>query len=206
MGFLVPRLGEIPFGTLQALLDRIADGGLERGGSILDEWGPASTKRIRRRIREIRFHWQRNLLPGRYVFDTCWIYAPIAPTQAMDFIDYAKRQDMKFGYIRNVGREFGELSQGTVDQGAAKALPFIIALVALFVMALMLAGLMGHLGYVTIKGGVISGFFVWVGFVITTMGVNHAFGGAKPMLTLIGGGHWLAELLVMGAVISAFGV
>ncbi len=73
-------------------------------------------------------------------------------------------------------------------------------------MALMLAGLMGHLGYVTIKGGVISGFFVWVGFVITTMGVNHAFGGAKPMLTLIDGGHWLAVLLVMGAVIGAFGV
>ena len=44
------------------------------------------------------------------------------------------------------------------------------------------------------RGGVISGFFVWLGFVITTMGVNHAFGGAKPMLTLIDGGYWLAVL------------
>ncbi len=106
-------------------------------------------------------------------------------------------------WLRAIGKTEAEIKQ---DQGAAKARPFIIALIALFVMALMLAGLMGHLGYVTIKCGVVSGFFVWEGFVITTMGVNHAFGGAKPMLTLIDGGHWLAVLLVMGAVIGAFGV
>ena len=91
-------------------------------------------------------------------------------------------------------------------QGAAKALPFILCIVALFVMALMLAGLMGHLGDVTVRGGVVSGFFIWLGFVITTMGVNHAFSGAKPMLTVIDGFHWLAVLVVQGAVIGAFGV
>ncbi len=91
-------------------------------------------------------------------------------------------------------------------QGAAKVLPFILCIVALFVMAFMLAGLMGHLGDITVRGGVISGFFIWLGFVITTMGVNHAFNGAKPMLTLIDGAHWLAVLLIQGAVIGAFGV
>lgn len=106
-------------------------------------------------------------------------------------------------WMRALGKTGEEISR---DQGAAKALPFIIALVALFVMALMLAGLMGHLGNVSVRGGVISGFFVWVGFVITTMGVNHAFSGASPKLTLIDGGHWLAVLVIMGAVIGAFGV
>lgn len=101
-----------------------------------------------------------------------------------------------------VGKSQAELKK----EGAAQALPFVISLVALFVMAWMLAGLMGHLGQVSVRGGVLAGFFVWVGFVITTMGVNHAFSGAKPMLTLIDGGHWLAVLLVMGAVIGAFGV
>jgi len=105
--------------------------------------------------------------------------------------------------MRAIGKTETEIKQ---SQGGAKALPFVIALVALFVMALMLAGLMGHLGDVTVRGGVISAFFVWVGFVITTMGVNHAFAGAKPMLTLIDGGHWLAVLLVMGAAIGAFGI
>ena len=90
--------------------------------------------------------------------------------------------------------------------GPAQFLPFVIAIVALFVMALMLAGLMGHIGDITVRGGVISGFFVWLGFVITTMGVNHAFAGAKPMLTLIDGFYWLGVLLIQGAVIGAFGV
>jgi hypothetical protein len=91
-------------------------------------------------------------------------------------------------------------------RGTAQMLLFAITFLALFVMALMLAGLMGHLGDVTVRGGVVTGFFVWLGFVITTMGVNHAFGGAKTMLTFIDGGYWLAVLLIQGAVIGAFGV
>lgn len=87
-----------------------------------------------------------------------------------------------------------------------KPTPFLIAIVANLVMAIMLAGVIGHLGEVNVKTGVISGALIWLGFVITTLGVNHAFEGAKTALTLIDGGHWLAVLLVMGAVIGAFGV
>ena len=100
----------------------------------------------------------------------------------------------------------GKTEDDIKGSGAAQAMPFIIAIVADLVMAMMLAGLMGHLGDVSIRGGLISGFFVWVRFVITTMGVNHAFSGASPKLTAIDGGHWLAVLLVMGAIIGAFGV
>jgi len=106
-------------------------------------------------------------------------------------------------WVRAMGKTEAEL---TPKSDAAKAMPFIIALLALFVMAWMLAGVMAHMGQVSVRGGALAGFFVWLGFVITTMGVNHAFGGAKPMLTLIDGGHWLAVLVVMGAVIGAFGV
>ena len=48
-------------------------------------------------------------------------------------------------------------------------LPFIIAAVACLLMAWMLAGLMGHLANVTVRGGLISAFFVWAGFVLTTV-------------------------------------
>ncbi|MEZ5828031.1 MAG: DUF1761 domain-containing protein [Hyphomicrobiales bacterium] len=105
-------------------------------------------------------------------------------------------------WLRALGKTPAELQQ----KGSAKALPFVISIIALLIMSWMLAGIMGHLGDVTVRGGVITGAFVWLGFVITTMGVNHAFSGAKPMLTLIDSGHWLAVLLVMGAVIGAFGV
>jgi len=83
--------------------------------------------------------------------------------------------------------------------------PLVIAAVACLVMAYMLAGLMGHLANVTIRGGVISAFFVWIGFVLTTVATNHAFEGMKPVVTAIDAGHWLAVLVLMGAIIGAFG-
>lgn len=84
--------------------------------------------------------------------------------------------------------------------------PFIIGIIALLAMAWVLAGLIGHLGEVTVWNGVVSGFFAWFGFVLTTMSVGHSYGGARPLLTLIDGGYWLAVLLIQGAIIGAFGV
>jgi hypothetical protein len=84
-------------------------------------------------------------------------------------------------------------------------LPFVIAIVANLIMAWVLAGLIGHMGPVTVRSGIISAAFVWLGFVITTMAVNYAFTARKPMLSVIDGGHWLGVLLIMGAVIGAFG-
>lgn len=86
--------------------------------------------------------------------------------------------------------------------------PFIASTISLLIMGFMLAGVIGHLGegQVTVKNGLITGFTLWLGFVITSMLVNHAFQGAKPQLTIIDGGHWLAVLLAMGAVIGVFGV
>lgn len=84
--------------------------------------------------------------------------------------------------------------------------PLIIAFVADLVMAWMLAGVIGHLGAVSVKNGVIAALFLWLGFVITTLAVNNTFGMRKPLLIVIDGGHWLAALLLMGAVIGAWGV
>jgi len=83
--------------------------------------------------------------------------------------------------------------------------PLVIAAVACLVMAYMLAGLMGHISQVSVRGGVISAFFVWIGFVLTTVATNHAFEGMKPVVTAIDAGHWLAALVLMGAIIGAFG-
>ena len=84
----------------------------------------------------------------------------------------------------------------------------ISAFVASLVMAWVLAGLIGHLGsgQVTIYNGIISGAFVWFGFVATTLVTNHGFQMKLGRLTLIDGGHWLGVLLIQGVVIGAFGV
>jgi hypothetical protein len=88
--------------------------------------------------------------------------------------------------------------------------PFIISFVALLVMAWMFAGVLLHLARggmpISIRAGMISGGFLWLGFVITTLATNYAFHGAKHSLTLIDGGHWLGVLLIQGAILGWWGL
>ena len=86
--------------------------------------------------------------------------------------------------------------------------PFIISFAALIVMAWVLAGSIGHLGMgqVTVKNGIISGLFMWAGFVATTVFVNNAYPGRKVMLSVIDSIHWLGVLVIQSAVIGAMGV
>ena len=84
--------------------------------------------------------------------------------------------------------------------------PYILSFVAEIVMAWVLAGMIGHLGNVTIRSAVISGLFVWAGFMLTTMLVNNGFGRRSYLLTLIDSGHWLLVVVLMGVVIGWMGV
>ena len=95
---------------------------------------------------------------------------------------------------------------GVTPQGKSNPMPFIVAAVCQLVIAWMLAGVIGHLGDITVARSMISGAFIWFGFVITTMMVNHRFQSARWSLTLIDGAHWLGVLLIMGLVIGLFGV
>jgi hypothetical protein len=74
----------------------------------------------------------------------------------------------------------------------------------------MLAGVILHLAKAgqpaTVRNGMISAGFIWAGFVMTSLIVNHAFQGAKRALTLIDGGHWLGVLLIQGAILGWMGI
>ena len=95
-----------------------------------------------------------------------------------------------------------------MPSGKPKPGPFIVSAVALVVMAWVLAGTLGHLGpgQVTLKNGIISALFLWVGFVATTLVVNNGYAGRKISLTVIDGIHWLGVLVIQGAIIGALGV
>jgi succinate dehydrogenase/fumarate reductase cytochrome b subunit len=94
---------------------------------------------------------------------------------------------------------------GRAEQSPA---PFIISFVALVVMAWVLAGSLGHLGpgQVTLKNGIISGLFLWLGFIVTTIFVNNAYPGRKYSLSVLDSIHWLGVLVIEGAIIGAMGV
>jgi hypothetical protein len=85
--------------------------------------------------------------------------------------------------------------------------PFIIGFIGELLMATVAALLLGALtgGEPSVLAGVIFGFVFWLGFVATTLAVNHRYQGFGWGLTLIDGGHWLGVLLIIGLVIGWFG-
>jgi hypothetical protein len=93
-------------------------------------------------------------------------------------------------------------------QTARSPMPFVISFVALAIMAWVLAGTLGHLGpgQVTLKNGIISGLFLWLGFIATTVFVNNAYPGRKYSLSVIDSIHWLGVVVIEGATIGAMGV
>ncbi|MEP9374668.1 DUF1761 domain-containing protein [Mesorhizobium sp. KR1-2] len=97
-----------------------------------------------------------------------------------------------------------------IDPTTAKMSPalFITNFFCELIMAWVLAGVLGHLGAgeVTLQNGLISGLFVWLGFIATTQAVNHRYQGFGWSLTIIDGLHWLGVTLIMGAILGWWGV
>ena len=83
--------------------------------------------------------------------------------------------------------------------------PFVLAFVGSLIMAWALYGILVHLKTFSVRAGMISGAIIWFGFVLTTITVNNAFTGRKPMLTVIDSVAWLGTLLIIGAIIGRFG-
>jgi hypothetical protein len=110
-------------------------------------------------------------------------------------------------WLAAVGMTAADMKKQSENKVRAFA-PFILSFVAEIVMAWVIAGVLGHLGpgQVTVRNGVISALFLWFGFVLTTIATNNAYPGRKVMLTVIDAGHWLAVMLLMGAIVGGFGV
>jgi hypothetical protein len=83
--------------------------------------------------------------------------------------------------------------------------PFFLSFAAELVMAFVLSGIIIHVGIFTLRAGIISGALCWLGFVLTTISVNYAYSGRRPMLTIIDAAHWLGALVLMGAIIGWMG-
>ncbi len=83
---------------------------------------------------------------------------------------------------------------------------YVIVGACQLIMAFLLAGVIGHLGRADLMGGLITAWFLWLGFVVTSMTVNHRFQGKGWNLTLIDSGYWLVAMSIQGAIIGLFGV
>lgn len=87
--------------------------------------------------------------------------------------------------------------------------PYVITYLAQLVMAGMLASVIALVSAADGSAGLLTGLKVaasmWLGFVATSLIVNHTFQMQSRTLTLIDGGHWLGVLLLQGAVLAGLG-
>lgn len=84
--------------------------------------------------------------------------------------------------------------------------PYIWSVIVQFIMAYFIALLTPKLfGSTTVANGVWCAIHMWVGFVITSMILNHRYQGQKWSLTFIDGGYLLGVLVLQGIVIGLFG-
>ncbi len=103
------------------------------------------------------------------------------------------------------------LTKAQVDaNGGQTPVMLAITFLAQLIMAWILAGLLLHMVRAGIKptilNGMITGAFIWFGFILTTLAVSHRYQLRPWNLTLIDGGHWLGVLLIQGAILGRFGV
>ena len=79
---------------------------------------------------------------------------------------------------------------------------FVVAVGANIIMALMLYGLLMHMGGNGLRAALIASVLIWFGFVLPTTVANYACQNRPVKLILIDAFHWLAVLLVQGLTLG----
>ena len=82
---------------------------------------------------------------------------------------------------------------------------YIVAIITQLIIATTMAILFSHFPEVGIGNGIFSAFFLWLGFCVAPMAVNHRFQDKGWDLTIIDGGYWLVVFLLHGAILGWVG-
>ena len=102
-------------------------------------------------------------------------------------------------WVASIGKTMDEIDR-------ADYTPYLWSVLCIFVMAYFIALLTPMLTEATnVTNGLIVGAHMWLGFVITSMVLNHRYQGAPWARTMIDGGYLLGVLLIEGVVIGLFG-
>src|SRR5690606_7885539 len=105
-------------------------------------------------------------------------------------------------WLRATGRTMEEIQTGSGGQ----ATPFIWGAAMQLVMAYFLALLTPMiLGEMSVVNAVSVGIHLWVGFIITSMILNHRYQGVSWSLAVIDGGYMLGVVIVQGVVLGLLG-
>ncbi len=110
------------------------------------------------------------------------------------------------GWYMGLSRQWLDALGKTKEQLQVGFTPFIWSLLVELVMAYFVALFtISIFGEVSIGNAVLVAVLLWLGFVITTLVMNHRYEGMKWSLTVIDGLHILGVLVIQGLVIGLLG-
>ena len=97
-----------------------------------------------------------------------------------------------------------EMDANGKPKGSGSAMPFVIGIAAM----ILVAGMMRHMfqtsGVVTVGGGLVAGLGVGVFFITPWMAMNYAFAMRKSSLTVVDGVNASVGCAIMGMILNLF--
>lgn len=112
-------------------------------------------------------------------------------------------------WYMGLSRQWLSATGKTMEQirsGAGGSAPFVWSAAMQLIMAYFLALLTPLiLGTMTLGNAVTVGIHLWLGFIITSIIINHRYQGQKWSLAVIDGGYLLAVMIAQGVVLGLLG-
>lgn len=100
-------------------------------------------------------------------------------------------------WMEGAGLKMEDIKQGP-------GIGYIGALLANFVMGYVLAHIIFYTDAMTILEGVTTGFWMWLGFVATSVGMHYIFEGKSFKFYAINSGMILVSLMIYGAILAVW--
>ncbi len=81
---------------------------------------------------------------------------------------------------------------------------YLTAAISAIVISYGIARVDGSMNGITVGGGLHTGFWAWICFVVTTMATNNSFAGRPFKLLIIDSGYHLYGFVVMGVILAVW--
>ncbi len=96
------------------------------------------------------------------------------------------------------------MDAGQSMSGSEMAVMYVGSLVSFLIVYYVMAHFVSYTKSTTVKQGMQTGFWCWLGFVATVIFVNLIYTMKPFSLLLIDGGYWLVSMLAGGALLATW--
>ncbi|MBI4137550.1 DUF1761 domain-containing protein [Candidatus Roizmanbacteria bacterium] len=134
------------------------------------------------------------------------IWAVVAAGIASMAIGYAWYAPFLFGkqWQKLMGITVKDMEKGKQEMPRLMIIAFIATLVSAYVLRHVTVFSEAFYGMDWVTTGVMSGFWMWLGFIAPVQLTDWIYGGKKFQLFMINTGYQLASMLVMGAIVGGW--